>query len=351
MSRSLAQDHQSRKAEHINICLEEWVESGEIDTGLSNYRFMHEALPEIDLDEVNTSIQLFGHDISAPLLISSMTGGCIEGERINFALAEAAQELNIPMGVGSQRVAILNRELAPTFQVRSVAPDIVLFANLGAIQLNNGFGVDECRAAVDMISADALILHLNPLQESVQSGGNTNFSGLAAKIEEICSKLEVPVVVKEVGQGISEKTARLLRDAGVAGIDTAGAGGTSWALVESHRSRNGSEKTHIGETFASWGIPTAESIQMCRRVAPQLLLIGSGGIRSGLNAAKAIALGSDMAGFALPLLKAAANGTDTVVELLKQYRDELKTAMFCVGARTVEQLRYTRTLVRIKHSD
>jgi isopentenyl-diphosphate delta-isomerase len=280
--------------------------------------------------------------MSAPFIISSMTGGCEEGGKINKILAQAAQAMGLAMGVGSQRVALMDGSLASTYQVRDVAPDIMLFANIGAVQLNNGFYLDECRAAVEMIEADALVLHLNPLQESVQSGGNTNFAGLASKIEMICHNLDVPVVVKEVGQGISERTARILREAGVAGIDTAGAGGTSWAQVESLR--NGNDKSGVGRTFSNWGIPTAESVMMCRKEAPDLLIIGSGGIRSGVDAAKVLALGADIAGFALPLLRAAVLGFDAVIERLKQYREELKTAMFCVGARSIEELQKTSTL-------
>lgn len=331
------QEHRSRKAEHLSICLECQVEPEPAATGLEHYRFAHEALPEIDLDDVDVSTALFGRAMNAPFVISSMTGGFAEGGRFNRMLAEAAQELGIAMGVGSQRVALLDPALAPTFQVRAVAPDILLFANLGAIQLNNGFTVDDCRAAVEMISADALVLHLNPLQESVQPGGNTNFDGLAGKIEEVCARLELPVVVKEVGHGISEQTARILRDCGVSCIDTAGAGGTSWSRVEAARRHNG--KSEVGTTFQWWGIPTADSICMCRRAAPDLPLIGSGGIRSGLDAAKAIALGADLAGFGLPLLREAVHGVDAVIHRLNRYREELRTAMFCTGTRTIPDLK------------
>ena len=224
-----------RKADHIKINLEKDVRSA-LTTGLENYHFVHEALPELDLEEVDTSLRLFGKTLAAPILISSMTGGTADAETINLRLAEAAQEMKIAMGVGSQRAAIENPEQAKTFQVRRVAPDILLFANLGAVQLNYGYGIDQCRKAVDMIGADALILHSNPLQEAVQDAGDTNFAGLAQKIEEICRKLEVPVIAKEVGWGISERTARLLGDCGVAAIDVAGAGGTSWSQVEMYLS-------------------------------------------------------------------------------------------------------------------
>jgi isopentenyl-diphosphate Delta-isomerase len=217
---------ETRKADHIKINLEQDVRSA-LTTGLENYHFVHEALPELDLNRLDTTLSLFGKQLAAPILISSMTGGTAEAETINLRLAEAAQEIGIVMGVGSQRAAIEHPEQAKTFQVRRVAPDILLFANLGAVQLNYGYGIDQCRRAVDMIQADALILHLNPLQEAVQDAGDTNWVGIAKKIEEVCKKLEVPVIAKEVGWGISEKTAKLLTDCGVSAIDVAGAGGTA----------------------------------------------------------------------------------------------------------------------------
>lgn len=217
-----------RKADHIKINLEQDVRSA-LTSGLEKYHFIHEALPEVDLNRLDTTVNLFGKRLHSPILISSMTGGTAEAETINLRLAEAAQECGIAMGVGSQRAAIEHPEQAKTFQVRRVAKDILLFANLGAVQLNYGYGIDQCKQAVDMIQADALYLHLNPVQEAVQDAGDTNFEGLAKKIEEVCKKLEVPVIAKEVGWGISERTAKLLSDCGVQAIDVAGAGGTSMA--------------------------------------------------------------------------------------------------------------------------
>jgi len=213
-----------RKADHIKINLEQDVRSA-LTTGLENYRFIHEALPELDLNRISTSLSLFGKKLHSPVLISSMTGGTAEAETINLRLAEAAQECGVAMGVGSQRAAIEHPEQAKTFQVRRVAPDILLFANLGAVQFNYGYGIDQCRKAVEMIEADALYLHLNPLQEAVQDAGDTNWIGIAKKIEEVCKKIEVPVIAKEVGWGISERTAKLLANCGVSAIDVAGAGG------------------------------------------------------------------------------------------------------------------------------
>ncbi|MDO8752532.1 MAG: alpha-hydroxy-acid oxidizing protein, partial [Anaerolineales bacterium] len=211
-----------RKADHIKINLEQDVRSA-LTSGLEKYHFIHQALPELDLNRINTSLSLFGKKLASPPLVSSMTGGTSEAETINLRLAEAAQECKVAMGVGSQRAAIEDPEKARTFQVRRVAPDILLFANLGAVQLNYAYTIDECRRAVEMIRADALILHLNSIQEAVQAGGNTNWKGLVGQIEKVCRALDVPVIAKEVGFGISEQTARQLANAGIAAIDVAGA--------------------------------------------------------------------------------------------------------------------------------
>ena len=263
-----------RKTDHIKINLEKDVRSA-LTTGLENYHFTHEALPELDLERIDTSLKLFDKLLAAPILISSMTGGTSEAETINLRLAEAAQEMKIAMGVGSQRAAIEHPEQAQTFQVRRVASDILLFANLGAVQFNYGYGIDQCKRAVDMIGADALILHLNPLQEAVQDAGDTNFSGLAKKIEEVCKKLEVPVIAKEVGWGISERTAKLLVNCGVSAIDVAGAGGTSWSQVEMHRAPDEFTR-ELAATFVGWGIPTSQSILNVKNAASDMTIFASG---------------------------------------------------------------------------
>src|SRR5512143_202616 len=246
-----------------------------------------------------------------------MTGGTEEAGEINQRLAEAAQEVGVAMGVGSQRAALEHPEQIPTFSItRKVAPDILLFANLGAVQLNYGYGIDDCRRVVDMIQADALILHLNPLQEAVQDAGDTNFAGLGKRIEEVCKKLEVPVIAKEVGWGISERTARLLADCGVSAIDVAGAGGTSWSQVEMHRAPDEFTRELAG-TFVGWGIGTADSIRSVRRAAPELTIFASGGIRDGLDIAKCIALGATLGGMAGQFLKAAAVSTEKVLDMIR----------------------------------
>jgi isopentenyl-diphosphate delta-isomerase len=326
----------NRKFDHIKINLEQDVRSA-LTTGLENYRFVHEALPELDLNRIDTTLSLFGKRLAAPILISSMTGGTAEAETINLRLAETAQEVGVAMGIGSQRAALEHPEQAVTFQVRRVAPDILLFANLGAVQLNYGYTLDHCRRAVDMIQADALILHLNPLQEAVQDKGDTDFAGLAKKIEEICNKLEAPVIAKEVGWGISERTAKLLANCGVAAIDVAGAGGTSWSQVEMHRAPDEFTR-QLSATFVGWGIPTAESILNVKRTVPEMTVFASGGLKDGLDIAKCIALGATLGGMAGQFLKAAAISTEKAVEMMKLTKRQIEVTMFAAGVPTLREL-------------
>jgi isopentenyl-diphosphate delta-isomerase len=327
----------SRKSDHIKINLEQDVRSART-TGLENYHFVHEALPELDLNRLEPTLSLFGKTLAAPILISSMTGGTADAETINLRLAEAAQTVGVAMGVGSQRAALEHPEQARTFQVRRVAPDILLFANLGAVQLNYGYTLDHCRRAVEMIQADALILHLNPLQEAVQAGGDVNFEGLSKKIEEISKKLVVPVIAKEVGWGISERTAKILADCGVSAIDVAGAGGTSWSQVEMHRAPDEFTRQLAG-TFVGWGIPTAESILNVRKAAPEMTVFASGGLKDGLDIAKCIALGASLGGMAGQFLKAAANSTENVIEMMKLTKRQIEVTMFAAGVGRLEGLK------------
>lgn len=337
---------ENRKADHIRICLEEDVSAQGITSGLERYRFVHQALPEINLRDVDTSLELWGHQLQVPLLISSMTGGAPQAAEINRNLAIAAQHLGMAIGVGSQRAALKNPELGPTYQVRPYAPDVLLFANLGAVQLNYTYGIEECRRVVNMIEANALILHLNALQEAVQPEGDTNFAGLTAKIATICQTIGVPVIVKEVGWGISQEAARMLWEAGVSAIDVAGAGGTSWTQVEAHRIPTERGRL-VAEAFASWGIPTAESLQGIRAagVPDGRKLFASGGIRNGIDAAKAVALGADLVGIARPFLKAAAISSETTIELGEVIRDQMRVAMFAIGAVNLDALWSTPYLV------
>jgi len=326
----------SRKADHIRINLEEDVRSG-VTTGLEHYHFTHSALPEIDLEDVDLGVHLFGKTLTAPILISSMTGGTEEAGRINRRLAAAAQETGVAMGLGSQRAALEHPELAATFQVRKEAPDILLFANLGAIQLNYGYTRAHCLRAVEMVAADALILHLNPLQEAVQPEGNTRFSELLGKIERVCKDFPVPVIVKEVGWGISAEVARKLVDAGVSAIDVAGAGGTSWTQVELHRAENDSQ-ARLAAAFLDWGISTAAAIRQVRRANAKIPIIGSGGLRTGLDIAKCVGLGATMGGLASPFLKAAAQSVEATVQTIHEIQREIQVTLFASGAARLDEL-------------
>ncbi|MEA3339034.1 MAG: type 2 isopentenyl-diphosphate Delta-isomerase [Chloroflexota bacterium] len=336
----MSPQNQRRKSDHIRINLQEDVDFKHVSTGFERYRFIHCAMPDFDLESVDTSITLLGRRLTAPLLISSMTGGTPEAGAINQRLAEAAQAAGIGMGLGSQRAAIEDPTLADTYQVRRVAPDILLLANLGAVQLNYGYGPDECRRAVEMVEADALILHLNPLQEALQPEGNTRFAGLLAKIGAVCRALDTPVIVKEVGWGISERVARQLANVGVAAIEVAGAGGSSWSQVEMHRATNGLQR-QVAAAFADWGIPTAESLLMALRGAPELLAIASGGIRDGIQIAKAIALGATACGAAGPFLHAASKSVAAVTDLITVLVTQLRVAMFTAGAADISTLQRT----------
>lgn len=334
---------ETRKADHIRINLEKDVQFPRLTTGLENYRFLHQALPELDLSEVDSSLELFGKTLSAPIVISSMTGGTDMAYRINQNLAEAAQARGVAMGLGSQRAAIENPDLAYSYQVRNVAPDILLFANVGAVQLNYKYGAAQCQQAVDMIEADALILHFNVLQEAVQPEGDTNFAGLLGKVEQVCRSVSVPVIAKEVGWGFSEQNARDLANAGVAAIDVAGSGGTSWSEVEYHRAPTAFH-ARVAASFADWGIPTADAVLYARKGAPNLKIIASGGLRDGIDIAKSIALGATAGGLAGPFLKAADQSAETVDQLIRELTAQIRIAMLCSGARNLTELSRTPLL-------
>jgi isopentenyl-diphosphate delta-isomerase len=330
---------QQRKADHIRINLEENVQFPTLTTGLERYRFTHEALPELSLEAIDTCVQVFGKTLAVPVMISSMTGGTEEARTLNLRLAEAAQSHGMAMGVGSQRAAIENETLAATFQVRGVAPDILLFANLGAVQFNYGYGVEQCRGAIEMIQADALILHLNVLQEAVQPEGDTLWVGLLKKIEAVCQTVGVPVIAKEVGWGFSAETARRLVEAGVSAIDVAGSGGTSWSQVEYYRAPTAFH-AQVAAAFADWGIPTAESLIQVRSVVPAgFPIFASGGLRDGIDVAKCIALGATLNGIAGPFLKAANRSPAALDEAIRVITAQLRVAMMAVGASDLAELK------------
>jgi len=331
-------EERDRKLEHIQLSLEQRMQLG--GRFFDRYGFVHQALPEIDLREIDLTSEFLGKQLRAPLLVSCMTGGTESAAAINRHLAEGAERAGIALGVGSQRKALEDPACAATFEVRRHAPTVPLLGNLGAVQLNYGFGLEECRRAVQMIQADGLALHLNPLQEALQPEGQCDFRNLTAKIGEIARELEVPVVVKEIGCGVSAASARRLAAVGVRIVDTAGLGGTSWARIEAARA----DDLELGELFADWGVPSPESIRQLAAI-PDLQVIGSGGVRSGVDVAKAIALGADLVGLAQPFLQAAMESAEAVAQKIERLLQELKITMFCVGARTLNDLRQTE-LVR-----
>jgi len=330
---------EKRKLSHIEMSLRKEVQS-QIGTGFEDVQLIHKALPEINKDEIDLTSRIFEFELRAPIILESMTGGTPSAARINAILAEAAESFQIGIGVGSQRAAIEDPRLAYTYQiVRKKAPTAMVFANLGCPQLTKGYGKEEIQKAIEMVHANALMIHVNPLQESVQLEGETNFRGSLNKIREIADEVDVPVIVKETGAGISREVARAIETTGVDGIDVAGAGGTSWAAVEYHRAREirNRIRERLGKTFWSWGIPTAASVIEVTK-STGLTVLASGGIRNGLHIAKAIALGAKAAGLAHPALRSAVIGRKNLREMLSILIEELKTAMFLTGSKDLNQL-------------
>ncbi len=330
----------SRKLDHLRICAEEAVESG--DAGFGSIRFVHNALPECDMGSIDLSTRFLKHSFSSPLFISAMTGGHPGTKDVNARLARAAERCGAGMGVGSQRAALENPTLEDTFSVvRDEAPHAFLVANLGAVQLRD-HGIEWAERAVSMIEADALAIHLNFLQEAIQPEGDHNATGCFAAIEELCREFKKPVIIKETGCGISAATARQCWGAGVSAIDIGGWGGTSWAAVESvraHESKN--VKDHalksLGQDFACWGIPTV--VSLAEVLATGSPVIASGGIRSGIDIAKALALGADLCGMALPLLKPAMESDEALGTAIDVIHQQLKVTMFLTGSARVSDLR------------
>lgn len=313
--------------------------------GFERFTLVHRALPELDLADVDLTTTFLKHRLNAPLLISCMTGGTPQAAAINRTLARVAQRFGVAMGLGSGRALLEKPETLQTFSVRDEAPDVLLLANLGAVQLNKGYGIDDCRRLVELLDADALVLHLNPLQEALQPEGDTTFGDLLRAIEQLCRSAPFPIVVKEVGWGIAPGDVRALFEAGVAAVDLAGAGGTSWSEVERYRMAQ-PWRQRVAAEFAGWGIPTAVCLQWARAVAPSELIVASGGIRTGIDAVKALALGADVVGVAGPFLRAADAGDGATDELMRQYVEVIRIGLFVCGVRTPAALRSSRCLVR-----
>ena len=315
----------ARKRDHLEICLDgERAASGR-SNGLDRYAFVHDALPEVDLDAIDLSTTFQGHRLRLPLIISSMTGGTDAATDLNRRLARGAQAAGIAMGVGSQRAALERDDVETSYRIRDVAPDVPLFGNLGAVQFNLGYGLDEAVRAVEMIAADGLFLHLNSLQEAVQPEGDTAFTGLRDQIEALCRAAPFPVLLKTVGNGLSPRTAAKLVDLPLAGLEVSGAGGTSWSKIEAYRAQDDGTMA----PFAGWGESTADSILAARSARPDLPLIASGGIADGADAAKALALGADLAGVARPMLQAAH--ADTLDATIARFATQLRVSCFYCG--------------------
>lgn len=333
-----------RKDQHIDINLEKPVEST-LSSGFEAVRFVHEALPELNYDKIDTTLNFLGHPLKMPLLISCMTGGGGRTHEINKRLACVAEQYGIAMGLGSMRILLEDPQTISSFDVRKVAPKLpFLLANLGAVQLNYGVTPEDCQRLVDFVGADILVLHLNPLQETVQPEGDKNWEDLLSKIEKVVRRLSVPVMVKEVGYGISGKLTRVLVDIGIQAIDIAGAGGTSWSEVEAYRTKTTLQR-QIAQSFIGWGITTRSSLKMIRNVTSSLPVIASGGIRTGIDAAKAIHEGAQMVGMARPFLKAAVISEKEIENVIQLFLQQLKITMMCTASRTLQDLSHAETYV------
>lgn len=324
---------EKRKIDHIKMCVEKDVAFKDKTTLLECVELDYKTLPEISLNDVDLSTKFLGHEFNAPVMISAMTGGAQISKKINQDVAKAAQELGIGMGLGSMRAMIESPSLADTYNVRDVAPDIFLAGNIGAPQINE-YSTDLVNKALVSVEADALAIHLNAAQEAVQPEGDIDFSGVLNRIAEYVDEIEVPVYVKEVGHGISFEVAKALKDIGVAAVDVQGAGGTSWTMVDSLRHKGG-----FGKTFRDFGIPTAVSvIEAKNALAGEKNIVASGGIRNGLDGAKAIVLGADMVAMAMPVLKAQQKSYKALQTYLSNFIRELEITSFLLGCKTVEEL-------------
>ncbi len=334
----------TRKDEHLDIVLKGDVAARTLSTGFERFRFVPNALPELDLDSVDLSTTFLGYRLSAPLLISSMTGGPSRGEHINRSIATAAESLGIAFGVGSQRIAIEDQGSGGlSAELRRVAPNVPILANVGAAQIRDANGIDVARRAVGMIGADALIIHLNAVQEAVQAGGDTQWTGVLGALEKLVGSLDVPIIAKEVGFGISAGVARRLCGIGILVIDVAGAGGTSWAQVEAERARTAPGRAVAG-AFREWGLPTADAVIGVKRACPEATIIASGGIKDGIDVAKSIRLGAALAGQAASSLAAAIEGPAALIEHVSTVITQLRVVCFATGSPNLAALKTAEVL-------
>jgi isopentenyl-diphosphate Delta-isomerase len=341
-------DIMKRKQEGIDIPLHRDVQAKTTSTFLEYVKLVHNAIPELNFEDIDISARFLGRDFSAPLIIDSMTGGTSKALSINGRLAELAETYSLPMGVGSQRAGLVNDKLADSYTIaRKNAPNAFLIANIGGAQLSSGLSVDKVKKLIDMIKADALVVHLNPLQELVQPEGEPRYSGVLESIADLVKDIGIPVLAKEVGAGISREAALKLKAVGISAINVAGAGGTSWAGVEKMRAESASNrlKTHLGELFWDWGIPTALSVIEVRKALKELPLIASGGIRNGLEIAKCIVIGADMCAMAYPFLLNAVQSKELLYEFAETVIAELKSTMFLVGAGDLKTLKRTKHIL------
>ncbi|MFZ4807137.1 MAG: type 2 isopentenyl-diphosphate Delta-isomerase [Hyphomicrobiaceae bacterium] len=335
---------EQRKSEHVEVVLTRNVGFRSVTTGFEAVRFEHVALPELSLDGVDTTCRFLGRTMRAPLIVSSMTGGPARAESINIAIARACNRQGVGFGVGSQRIALESGQARGLGRnLRDLAPDVPILANFGAAQIARGDGPDLMRRAIEMIDADGLIIHLNPVQEAVQSGGDTDWRGLLAGIERLARATDRPIVVKEVGFGISGAIARRLWDAGIAIIDVAGAGGTNWAAVEAERATDPHDRA-VADGFRDWGIPTLQALEAVRAACPQATIIASGGIRDGVDVAKAIRMGADLAGLAAGVLAAADDGEEALAHRLGVIIAQLRIVCFATASADLTALRHARLL-------
>lgn len=343
---------EERKLRHIDVSLEKNVNT-DISSGFQDIRLIHKAIPEIDLDEVNSEITFFGKKLSAPLIISAITGGTDKAKKINEVLAKVAESKRIGIGVGSQRIAIEQPKTIPTFKiVRDNAPTTFVMGNLGCPQLSLGWGVPEAEKCIQMIEADALALHMNPLQEAVQVDGDTNYSGIYKKILELNSCVKTPLIMKETGAGVAWEDAIKMEKAGVSGLEISGVGGTSWSAVEYYIAKEVRKKEmeYLGEALWNWGIPTAISVVETSQKT-DLSIIASGGIRTGIEIVKSIALGAHTAGVARPFLKKAVEGKDALEDHIDNIIREIRIGMFLVGARNISELQSVPVLIMGKTAE